>query len=109
MESNKKEGEKVGVTYFQRSSAGLQGWICGFDAAVSSCSSTVDANDWMLEVTDDGASFDALSRCELRFETLDSKLRTALTRFTVGDQANKHRELPTSSSRQRRIANAAEF
>ena len=67
--------------------------MCVVESAVSSCSCTLDAYPWILEVTDDDATFDALSICELRFESLDSKLRTALTRFTVGDQANKHREL----------------
>jgi hypothetical protein len=46
-----------------------------------------------LEVSDDDATFESLSRCELRFETLDSKLRTALARYAVGEQGNKHREL----------------
>ncbi len=34
-----------------------------------------------------------MSLCELRFESLDAKLRTVLLKFTTGEHANKHREL----------------
>ena len=67
--------------------------MCSVEVALTSCSSTLDSYSWVLAPSDDGASFDALRICEVRFESLDSKLRAALTRFTVGDQANKHREL----------------
>ena len=86
----RRKNEKVEIAGLCKSSADLKVWSSAVYDDVMACSSHGDAAYfWILSIEDEDATFDSLSHCEERFVGLDSKLRTALTRYTVGDHANK--------------------
>ncbi len=60
---------------------------------MSASTSPDDAYAWILELTDDSATYKTMGRCEARFLNLDTKLRSAISKQVAGEQANRFREL----------------
>ncbi len=74
------------------------------------CSAEGDAAyAWILCVEDDDCTFEKMAICERRFVQLDAKLRTALTKYTTGDAANKYRELADEINKAAGVAKKAEI
>ena len=90
----KREADEVKLSGLPRGSAEVKPWLNALSDAVMACSSVPDlAFAWILDVESDDATFDTLGICEPRFTSLDSKIRTAITKYTVGETTNKHRDL----------------
>jgi hypothetical protein len=86
----------------------LKAWSNAVCDNVMACSSEGDAAyAWILCVKDENATFTDMGQCERRFIQLDAKLRTALTKFTVGESANRHRELVDEINKAAEIAEKA--
>jgi hypothetical protein len=90
----KKEADKIEVPPLVRSSADLKAWSQAiYDAVMSASTTPDDAYAWILELTDDSATYETMGRCEVRFLNLDTKLRSAISKQVAGEQASKYREL----------------
>ena len=57
----KKEADKVEIAAFPQSSANLKPWMAGVEFAVAATSNTPAAYAWILEVSEDDATFESLS------------------------------------------------
>ena len=83
--------DEIKITGFPNNAAGYKPWINALVQAVSSAAYDEDlAFHWIMRVTQDDVSFDELGNAGDE-RSLDSKLRTALTKYTTGDSYDKHR------------------
>jgi hypothetical protein len=98
----------VEVSGLPRSAADLKSWSSAVCDNVMACSAEGDAAyAWILCVEDDDCTFEAMANCERRFIHLDAKLRTALTKYTTGEAANKYRELADEINKAAGVAKKA--
>ena len=105
----RKELDEIKIGSFPKSAADYPSWYDSLVTAV--CSAALDEDDafaWISRVDQDNCSFEELANAGAD-KSLDSKLRAALYRYTVGDFKEKFRDLcDVIASKSQELAKADE-
>ena len=92
--SRKKEGDDIKVPHLPRHASEYQPWVDAVIDAVTACAQDADeAFSWIARIEADDVSFDELGIRDTSMASLDAKLRSAITKHTVGGEAVKSADL----------------
>ena len=100
--SRKKEADDVRIAALPRTAAEYRNWMDNTMDAVSACArDSEEAFVWITRVEADDVTFDELGAVSPQFESLDAKIRMALSKHTTGHEADKNKELVSTLTKRR--------
>ena len=92
--TRKKEGEEIKVTSLPRHAAECQPWLDSTTDAFTACARDAqEAFKLMLRIEADDCTFDELALTDPSNASLEAKLRSAITKHTIGAEAQKNPDL----------------
>ena len=90
----KKEGEEIKFGTLPRNAAEYQPWMNNAVDAIAACARNArDAFAWVTRVEQDNCEFEELGIEDVSKESLDAKIRVAMSKHMQSTEAEKNKEL----------------